>query len=71
MLCVSRMVEATDLQRLVRVAEASAESVEDSTSECADSKKCVECLLAMQDVKVTAEVRSDRAPRNTIQFCLC
>lgn len=51
------MAEVTDLHRLVRVAEASAETVEESSSESADSKKCVECLMAMQDVKVTAEVR--------------
>lgn len=51
------MAEVTDLQRLVRVAETSADSVDDSNSECADLKKCVECLVAMQDVKVTAEVR--------------
>lgn len=53
----SRMAEVTDLHRLVRVAETSAASAEDS-SQCADSKKCVECLMAMQDVKVTTEVRN-------------
>jgi hypothetical protein len=49
--------EVTDLHRLVRVAETSAKAVDDASAECADSKTCVECLMAMQDVQVTSEVR--------------
>jgi hypothetical protein len=49
--------EVTDLHRLVRVAETSAKAVDDASAECADSKTCVECLKAMQDVQVTSEVR--------------
>ena len=57
------------MHRLVRVAEASAKTVEGSSSESADSKKCVECLMAMQDVKVTAEVRTVTARSNISLDC--
>jgi TFIIS helical bundle-like domain len=54
---MAQLSERTDLQRFLRVAETTAEAVGDSTAECADAKKCVECLAVLQDMHVTAQVR--------------